>query len=54
MAGRKLTANVVLRNPDTGAVETFAAGSEPPGWGQVGDHVLEASKPAPRKSGDDK
>lgn len=30
--GRRLTANVALRNPETLTVEVFAAGDEVPGW----------------------
>ena len=39
----KLTANVLVRHPDTGMVECLLEGSELPDWAadQVGDHVLE-------------
>jgi hypothetical protein len=48
---RKLTGNVVLRNPETAALEVLQAGQDVPSWasGLIGDHLLE-DKPAPRKS----
>ena len=41
---RKLTENVILRNPDRGDPVFLPAGSEVPEWaeGLVGDHVLES------------
>lgn len=37
----KVTANVILRNPKTGAVTVVNAGEEAPGWAesQIGDHL---------------
>ncbi len=45
---RKLTENVILRNPDRGDPVFLPAGSEVPDWaeGQVGDHVLESESGA--------
>ena len=39
----KLTANVAVRHPDTGAVEVLLEGSDLPSWaaGLVGDHALD-------------
>lgn len=39
----KLTANVAVRHPDTGAVEVLLEGSDLPSWAAdlVGDHVLD-------------
>lgn len=45
MAGRVLTANVALRNPETGQPEVFEEGSVAPSWAadQVDDHVFAAT-----------
>lgn len=42
----RLKGNVLLRNPETGAVELLADGSDLPDWarGLVGDHALDGDE----------
>lgn len=48
----RLTAGVVLRNPETGQPEFLAEGSDLPRWaaGLVGDHALEQPKAPAKKA----
>lgn len=39
----RLTANIAVRNPESGQIHFFSVGQEPPAWVEVGDHILDSS-----------